>query len=404
MRYRIKWVLALYLATAMTGSAWASWDGDPSLDDIDFNLESFIDINAYQFRRSEEVKWYDVENGLRIAAGSLETNYLYLLTDIRLKAEITPHVKARLWLADVEWYEPREFPRPLLELELQPTSWPVSLSLLGVPAYAKREADLGLAMTLGQRPWNFFRVAWLNEDYYFNEKNELDGSYYQEEPSQLTLEGAYQWADRYKLRVLWQENNPLEYVLDDQVSVFAYENQNFQMTFDIRVDEIHNIGVALRTFETTQSLDDTVSPRSQDIRYFSIDGYWFRPLRQRDEWTLGLRYDDFVNEERTPADFSTSFDYTYWTAQIYTTYYHPFSAHQAWEVGLYVGQAKIKQDFLAATVADEEEDGIEAKLQLGWQLFSTDQNNALTFAFALNLDEIASDPFDGGSVRLRSQF
>ena len=394
----------LSLALASGATVWANWDGDPVLDDIDFNLESFMDISSYQFRHSETLRWYEVENGMRVAAGSLETNYLYLDTDLRLKKEITPQVTARLWLSDEEFYEPREFPRPLLELEVRPTAWPVSFSLLGTPAYAKREADLGLGVTLGQRPWNFLRLAWLNEDYYFNEKNELDGSYYQREPSQLTLEGAYRWADRYKLRLLWQENHPLEYVLDDRVSLFSYENRNYRLSFDVRANAVDNFGIVLRGFETAQGLDEGVSSRTQDIRYVSVDGYWFRQLRQRDEWTVGLRYDDFVNEERTPADPTTAFDYSFWTAQIYTTYYHPFSTHQAWELGLHLGQAKQERDFLAVAMADEQEDRIEAKLRLGWELFSLDQSSALSLAVSLNLDEITADPFDGGSVRFRSEF
>lgn len=389
---------------ALTEYAWATWDGEPSLDNIEFNLESFIDINSYQFRRSEEIKWYDVENGLRIAAGSLETNLLYLSTDLRLKQEITPNVNVRLRLEDEEFYESREFPRPLLELEFYPTSLPASLSLIGTPAYAKREADLGLAVTIGKRPWNFFRVAWLNADHYFNEKNDLDKSYYKREPSQFTLETAYQWADRYKLRILWQENNPLEFVLDDQVAVFAYENQNYRVTFDYRTDSNQYFGITLHGIETSQRFDDGISPRSQDIRYFSIDGYWFRQLDHTDEWTLGIRYDDFLNEERTPSDMTTSFDFSFTTIQAYSTYYHPYSTNYAWELGLHIGYARQDQKHLDTSTASTQEDRIEAKLRTAWELFSTDQSSAITFAMSFNLDELKNDPFDGGSVRLRTRF
>ena len=394
----------LILASALGNEAWASWDGDPTLDDVNFNLESFIDINSYQFRRSEEIQWYDVENGLRLATGSLETDFLYLFTDLRLKQEITPNLVARLWLAEEEFYTPRNFPRPLMELELRPTAYPLSLSLIGTPAYAKREADLGLAATLGQRPWNFLRLAWLNADNYFNEKNDLDDSFYRQEPSQLSVEAALQWQDRYKLRIWWQDNDSLEFVLADQLGVFAYTNQNYRATFDYRADPQQNYGIAVRGFETDQSLDDGVSPHSQDIRYFSVDGYWIRDLDHGDEWTLGIRYDDFVNEERTPSDGTTSFDFTYSTLQVYTTYYHPFRAHQAWELGLHLGQATQEQDNLDPSLADTKQERIEAKLRTGWELFSIDRTSALALAVSFNLDEISSDPFDGGSVRFRSQF
>ncbi len=396
--------ILMSLAAVIPEYALGTWDGEPSIDDINFNMESFIDINSYQFRRSEQVKWYDVENGLRISAGSLETNLLYLSTDLRLKQDITPNVIVRLNINDEEFFEPREFPRPLLELEYIPTSLPVSLSLIGNPAYAKRDADLGFAVTVGQRPWNYFRAAWLNSDYYFNDKNELDESYYKKEPSQLTLEAAYNWEDRYKLRISWQDNNPLELVFDDQIAVFAYENQNYQATFDYRYDTIHNFGLSIRGFETSQSHDDSVSRRSQDIRYFSIDGYWFLYLEQSDEWTLGMKYDDFINEERTPEDMTSSFDFTYTTIQIYSTFYHPYSTNYAWELGLHIGRARQKHQYLDPSQSNTSEDRIEAKLRTAWELFSSNKSSALTFAMSFNLDELKSDPFDGGSIRLQTKF
>jgi hypothetical protein len=392
------------MAISWSGHVQAGWDGEPSLDEIEFNLESFIDINSYQFRPSEEIRWYGVENGLRVAAGSLETNRLYLMTDLRLKQSITPSLTARMWLADEELYEPREFPRPLFELELQPTPLPVSLSLIGTPAYAKRDADLGLAATLGRRPWNFLRIAWLSPDHYFNDKNDLDDDYYRQEPSQLTLEAAYQWADRYKFRLLVQDNSRLEYVLDEQLAVFSYENRNYRLSFDFRSDTRDHYGIVLRGLETDQALAEGVPPHSQDIAYFSIDTYWFRQLDQRDEWTLGLRYDDFTNDERTLTDPMASFDFTYRVVQVYTSYYRILRENHALELGLYLGYASQEQDYLDTTIPDEDEDRIEAKLRPAWELFSTDGKSALSISASLNLDELGSDPFDGGSVRLRTEF
>lgn len=397
-------VLFVFLILSWSGQILASWDGEPSLDEIEFNLESFIDINSYQFRPSEEIHWYGVENGLRVAAGSLETNRLYLMTDLRLKQVIVPSLTARMWLADEELYEPREFPRPLFELELKPTSLPVSLSLIGTPAYAKREADLGLAATLGSRPWNFFRIAWLSSDHYFNDKNDLDDAYYRKEPGQLTLEAAYQWADRYKFRLFVQDNSRLEYVLDEQLAVFAYENRNYRLSFDYRSNAKDNYGIILRGLETKQGLDEGMPAHSQDVAYFSVDAYWFRQLDNRDEWTLGLRFDDFTNQERSPEDPTTAFDFKYRVIQLYTSYYRIFRENQAFELGLYLGHASQEQDYLDTTIPAEEEDRIEAKLRPAWELFSTDRSSALSIAVSLNLDEIGSDTFDGGSVRLRTEF
>jgi len=205
----------LSLIVVHAGTASAAWDGSTTLHDIHLKPENFLDINSYQFRPSEDIQWYDVENGWRVAGGSLESNRAYLFTDMRLKRPITPNFNARLRWTDEEFYAPHEPERPLLELELQPTAEPVTFSLLGAPAYAKREADLGLAASLGVRPWDYVRVAWLRPDYYYNRKNDLDNSYYRRAPGQLTAEAAYKWGEDYKLRLLWQDDRPLEFVLDE---------------------------------------------------------------------------------------------------------------------------------------------------------------------------------------------
>lgn len=397
-------VSALLLACLPVERAWGSWDGEPSLDDIVFSFESFVDINAYQFRPSEELKWYEVENGFRATGGSLDHNFLYVSSELRLKQDITPNVNFRLWWSEEELYESREQQRPLLEIEVRPDGWPASLSLIGSPEYAKREADLGLAATLGQMPWNYLRVSGFSPDLYYNDKNVQDGSHYRSEPGQWEVAAAYKWAERYKLRVWWQDNKPLEFVLDDQVSVFSYENRSYRATFDYHPDARQNYGISVRGFDTSQSLDDGLSPRSQDIRYISVEGYWFTEIGSVNEWTLGIRYDDFRNDERTPADIATSFDFLYKTFQVYTVYHHLYRPQQAWELGLYVGQATKGNDFVDAVVEDTIRDKLEAKLTTSWELFSVDRANTLNLALSWNLDEIESDPVDGGMMRFSSLF
>jgi hypothetical protein len=397
-------VVVLLTVSMQAGAAPMPWDGSTTLYNIDFKPENFLDINSYQFRPSEEIRWFDVENGWRVTGGSLETNNAYLLTDLRLKRVITPNLNARLRWAYEEFYAPRETDRPLLELELQPSNWPVSVSLLGAPAYAKGEAELGLAASLGLRPWNYVRIAWLRPDYYYNNKNDFDNSYYRREPSQLTVDTAYKWGERYKLRLLWEDNKPLEFVLDNLVSVFSYQNQNYQGTFDYQRDASHTLGVAVSGFNTRQSRDDAGTVRSQNILYYSVNAYWIRAMDRNREWTIGLRYDDFRNRERTPSVPATEFDYLFKTAQAYTSYYLPFAPHQAWELGVYLGQVSEQRDYLDTTIASPRDNYFEAKLRTGWEVFSLDRSSALTLALSWNLDDLIHDTFDGGSVRFRSEF
>lgn len=403
MRFGIA-VAALLTVAAQAGAVPMTWDGSTSLHDIDFRPENFLDINSYQFRPSQDIRWYGVENGWRVAGGSLESNRAYLFTDIRLKRPITPDFTARLSWSDEEFYAPRDPERPLLELELQPTARPVSISLLGAPAYAKSAAELGLAASLGMRPWDYVRVAWLRPDYFYNGKNDFDSSYYRRAPSQVAVEAAYKWGERYKLRLVWRDNKPLEFVLDNQVTVFAYRNRNYQGSFDYRRDASQTFGIAVRGFDTEQSRDDAGTLRAQDIRYRSVNAYWIRAMGRGKEWTIGIRYDDFRNRERTPSVPAAEFDFLFKTAQVYGDYYSPFAAHQAWELGLYLGDVTKQRDYPDASVNGSRQGSFEAMLRTGWDIFSIDHATALTLAVSWNLDDLIQDSFDGGSVRFRSEF
>jgi len=345
-----------------------------------------------------------VENGWRVAGGSVESNRAYLYSDIRLKRLITPRFNARLnWYVE-EFYVPRDPERPLLELELQPTKWPVWVSLLGAPAYAKGEAELGAALSLGLRPWNYFRIAWLKPDYYYNHKNEFNDSYYLQAPNQISVETAYRLGQHYKLRLIWYDNKPQEFVLDNQFSVFAYANSNYQGSLDYQEDPSRILGVTVRGFSTQQSRDDIVTKRTQDIRYFSVNAYWIRTLENNRERTIGLRFDDFRNMERTPYDSSTEFDFLFKTTQIYAEFYQPFTPHQAWELGVYLGDATKQRNYLNASLPDSRLNSIEAMLRTGWDIFSIDNATALTLALSWNLDDLIHNSFDGGSARFRTEF
>jgi hypothetical protein len=397
-------VSALLFATVPVDCFGGGWDGEPSLEDVVFSFESFLDINAYQFRPSEDLAWQDVENGFRATGGSLDHNLLYTYTDLRLKQALTPNVNFRLTWSEEELYESREAQRPLLELEARPDGWPVSLSLIGTPEYAKREADLGLAATLGQRPGNYLHVAWLSPDLYYNEKNVQDGSSYRSEPGQWTVEGAYNWAERYEFRFWLQDNRPMEFVLNDEVSVFAYESRSYRASFDVSAGPEQHYGLSLRGFDTSQSLDEALSYRSQDIRYLSAEGYWFTAVNSMDEWTVGVRYDDFRNDERNPADIDTSFDFLYRMSQVYTLYYHPYRPDRAWEVGLYLANATKGNDFVEASLDDTIRDEPQAKLTTSWELFSAGRASVLSVKLSWDLDDIEVDPFDGGMMRFSTRF
>jgi len=317
---------------------------------------------------------------------------------------VTPYFTARLNWVDEEFYAARRPDRPLVELEVRPMPLPATISLLGAPSYDKGVMDLGFAASLGLRPWNYARVALLWPDYYYNKKHDADSSYYRRDPHQITVEGAWRWAERYKARLLWQDNRPQEFVLDNQFSVFSYRSQSYRASLDRQWDDGRTAGIALTGFDTRQSRSDSGVGRSQSIRYDSVNAYWIRRYSGGREWTWGIRYDDFRNRERAPVDPATEFDYLFTTWQGYGIFYRPYAEDQALNLGLYLGDVRERQRYIDTTIAGQRDRYFEAKLLTAWELFSVDPSSAFSVGLSWNLDDLVGDTFDGGSLRFRTEF
>ena len=86
----------LSVAVARAGTVPMAWDGSTALRDIDFRPENFLDINSYQFRPSEDIRWYDVENGWRVAGGSLERRLAMSFSN-RLMTKYGVHKAYHTW-------------------------------------------------------------------------------------------------------------------------------------------------------------------------------------------------------------------------------------------------------------------------------------------------------------------
>jgi hypothetical protein len=379
------------------------WDGDPTLYEIGLSAETFLDIQAYAFRPAETLRWHEVENGWRITGGSLNTDHAYLHSELRLKAAVTPMLNARLWFEEEDFYEPRQSGRPLLELEVTAPQLPISVSALGAPAYDKRQADLGVGVTVGARPWNYLRLTWLDADSYYNTKNSYDESYYRKKPGQGTVEGAYRVNDAYKLRFKLSHDRPQEFVMADSGGVFSYENSFYEVLVDYSVSPQRNVGATVGGFRTRQGLAGSDTDESQDIRYGSANAYLIQRLSHANELTLGLRYDDFRDSERG-RDAASRFDYTLRSAQVYAELFRRFAPHQGWELGLYVGTSRETVQHRAEDIPAQRDGSFQAKAKLAWELLSANSDTALQVAGSVNLDEIARDPFDGASLRLRTEF
>lgn len=152
-----------------------AYDDDRTISLVDFNPESFLDINAASFRRALELDWLAASQGFRMAGGSISSNRLYLNSELRLHEAFSRHLIFGLSWEQDDFYADRPTGLPQLAVNVYPVeNSEFGMAVIGTAAHDKRQADLGYALLWGREPDNHIRFSWLKVDAFHNEKNEFD--------------------------------------------------------------------------------------------------------------------------------------------------------------------------------------------------------------------------------------
>ena len=381
-----------------------AFDDDFEINDINLNKENFLDIKAHRYRKSLEYQWFDNTSGWRINVASLSTDLAFVQTELKLQNELSEYIDIRLSVEQEVFYADKDFPLPTAEAVIYPWAGNFGFSLLGTPAYEKREMDLGVAIIWGRRPWNYTRFEYLDVDRYYNEKNGTDNTFYSKEPITMKLEGAYLFSDHYKLRFAISRDEPLELIDPDDDGIFKHEASDYFLLFDYQPIPDSVIGLTINGFTLDKSSLKTGQDQQQATDYISADVYLVKGMGKSYEFRVGTQYDYIRNEIRDFITNNNDLDYTMKTLQVYTTAYHPFNEHMAWDLGVYVGQVEEQRNYLQDIGRDTINDTTEAKLRFGFEYSSSDGRNSLQFNISLNLDDPIDDPGDGGAISFQSTF
>jgi len=381
-----------------------AFDNDFEINDINLDEENFLDIKAHRYRKSLEYSWFDSTSGWRLNIASLDSDLAFVQTELKLQKELSDYVNIRLQVEQEVFYADKDVPLPTVEAEIYPWAGNIGFSLLGTPAYEKREMDLGVAVIWGRRPWNYIRFEYLDVDRLYNEKNVTDNTFYSVEPTAMKLEGAYQFDEHYKLRFTVSRDKPLELIDPDNNGVFKHEASDYFLLFDYQPVPDSVIGMTITGFTLDKSSSQTGQDQQQATDYISADVYWVKGMNKLYELRVGTQYDHISNDIRDFISSSNDLDYSMKTLQVYTTAYHPFNEHMAWDLGLYVGQVEQQKNYLQDNDRDTLNDGLEAKLRMGFEYSSSDGHSSLQFNISLNLDDPVNDPGDGGAISFQSVF
>jgi len=357
--------LLVLLGLALPISPLLAFDNDAEISQIDLSQENFLDIKAHRFRKSLEYQWFDNTTAWRITGASLNSDLTFLQTQLKLQHALSEYVNVRLEVEQEVFYADKEFPLPTVEVEYYPWAGDLGFSLLGTPTYEKSNVDLGLAVIWGRRNWNYTRFEYVEVDSLYNQKNVSDNSFYSEESKALKLEGAYQFGAGYKLRFSISRDTPLELIDPDNNAIFNHQASDYFLLFDYEL---------------------------------------LKGMGKQYELRVGSQYDYITNDTRDLVTSSNNLDYSMATLQVYTTAYHPFNEHMAWDLGLYIGQVEEQQNFLQDSSKDSLNDSVEAKFRMGFEYSSTDGRSSIQFNLSLNLDDLIDHPTDGGGISFQSVF
>ena len=402
-------VLLILPGLALVISPALAFDNDFEINDINLNKENFLDIKATSYRKSLEYDWFDTTTGWRLNVASISTDLAFVQTELKLQDELSEHVNIRLELEQEVFYADKDLPLPTVEAEVYPWAGNFGFSLLGTPAYDKREMDLGVAIIWGRRPWDYIRFEYLEVDSLYNEKNIVDdNTFYSKEPIGMKLEGAYQFGGQfskmYKLRFSISHDKPLELINPDNNGIFTHEARDYFLLFDYLPTADSVIGLTINGFTLDKTRTETGQNQQQATDYISADIYWVKGMGKLYELRLGTQYDHISNDIRDFITSNNDLDYYMKTLQVYTTAHHPFNEHMAWDLGLYVGQVEEQQNYLQDNSRDTLNDDVQAKLRMGFEYSSSDGRSSLQFNISLNVDDLIDDPGDGGSISFQSVF
>lgn len=400
-------------AFAVTSFPVQAFDNDFEINQINLGHENFLDLKAHRFRKSLEYQWYDSTTAWRITGASLDSDLAFLQTELKLQHELSDYLKVRLSTEQEVFYADKAFSFPLTEVEIYPWAGDFGFSLLGIPAYEKRDMDLGVALIWGQRPWNYTRFEYLDVDSLYNEKNVSDNTFYRKSPKTMKFEAAYQFSDlfgkAYKMRFSVSRDSPLELVDPDNNGLFKHRSSHYFLLLDYQPEADSVIGISLNGFTLDKSsaqLSGAPTDRNQQqaTDYISADIYWLQGMGKQYEVRLGTQYDRIRNDIRDLITNSNDLNYFMDTLQVYVTAYHPFNERMAWDIGLYVGQVEEQHDFLQDNAKDVFDKSTEIKLRLGFEYTSSDGRHTLQFNGSFNVDGFFSNIGDGAGISFQSVF
>lgn len=398
-----KLVGALSLLCSLSAAAF---DNDFTINRPNLDVENFLDINNVRFEESFNELWYQSANGWRMTGHSLTTDLLQIDTEVKLMDELSDAVNVHFNYKQEIFYADKPIEDSRLEFEFMPFDRPLSISFISTVNYRKANVDMGIALTYGQRTANYLRLQEIVVDPLFNQKNSdpaIDQASYTDFQHIWSIDGAYQWDERFAIRFDLKDLSELVYNFDDQVSQLTHGGYEYEASFKYKHSRDDSWILSLKGFKTDKSLTATGSAQVQQLEYNAVDLKWLTRQSRPYQFTAGIRDDNLTNDISDIINASNNLDYSFRTTQVYSTVQHAYREYRTWNVGLYIGLTQEPNDFnLVDTSAND--NIYQGQLRTSWIFSSKDKKSNLQLHLTFNLDRLRDDPGDGVGLSYQSVF
>ncbi len=383
-------------------AVWA-FDDDKSINRISLDKENFLDIKAYQPRKSLQYQWFDSTNGARIFSGSLDQDRLYALSEFKFQSDLSEYVTARIQTKQEVFYAIKPYPLPMLEAQVFPWAKNIGISLLGTTPYDKRQADLGTAISWGRQPWDYTRLSWVKVDSEYNRKNPFDESYYTKNPTTTELEGAYKIQAKHIIRYSFALDSALELITPETQGIFNHKGYRYNFLYDYKLNQRALVGITIRGFKEEKSSDETGLHQDQDTAFTTVDVYW-ADLDRDKERRLGLQLDALNNRFNDYIDPDNSLEYSLDTVQLYGSHRFPYGQHSAWDFQVQLAWAMEEKLYTPPERADEQNNSFQGKFRTAFEYFTLDRKSVFQIYLGLELDNLLKSPLNGGGGSFQKVF
>ncbi|OGH04710.1 MAG: hypothetical protein A2600_02830 [Candidatus Lambdaproteobacteria bacterium RIFOXYD1_FULL_56_27] len=366
------------------------------IEEVSLSEENFFDLLSYQYPAQWDREFHAHPSGLRATVGSLSQERFYQHQELVLDQPLGDQVGfGYRYLENSLYYSATPTQQAYFRF-----GQPWHLDLVGFPAAAKKDGDLGWAFGYGLRHRGFyFRASRLYENLLYNQKNRSPGlaevtDQSVNNPVTDRLEVTWQGGGDWYLNGDWSHQATASHRWNQGALETRRSGTQYQGRVEWGTERVWGLRVlGERVFKEEWAL----SSRRQDLGYRWEELYTRWPVAPDWELTLGGqqgRFWDQVGADDPLSRFSSDLA----SRQVYGQALVTQKEGLQWLLALQGGRAELTQRYPFSR-DDQDLRGVQLKASLGAVFFEADHWR-LYLNSTWDLDLIIGRQWDGGNLQL----